>query len=734
MKTTRLGSFSTEFLEALCELRGCLRETASHLARISGEPGCKAVGSGLDEHSRELERLFERLSQERSTVFLFGPGNAGKSTLINALARRSMVEVSPLPGYPAPVFVEYGEKDEVSLQRFDGSSLEGLGASAARIELRRFHGELSEHLRRFQGGTPEAGEPGDGRPATSLRRIHVSVTNQDLERARVRFVECPASATPLFDNHADMLMGSHAGPGIAAYCVRAEHLFDESAFRGIEELLGLFKQIHVVVNLDCESRDLSADGDVVPGLAASDPVRLIEVFESLCTQPRLLQALEQGQVRFFPIDLLNAASSSIRSGGSPVLPFEPEAAAVEDGESPAAATEEALLASDGEPLGASDRSLPRPMRELEQRLSTSLDDSEELSTLVKSTLRRAREILGETLQLLESSELARARTEHGRCVEAREHNLETRAVLERVIARDERDWELEPCFEELRTRLLARARDAADGLREELEPVLLSLLNDWFESEDTLQALIETSLAPRLAEVRDGLQRAVALELHGVWSPDLEAFGDGTRTELERAGLDPADHGELVQGESAELEDARPLRPIDMDAIAVGAGFFDRLFLRSGSRLRRKVFGPPEAPAKPISSKRKARRFDEEARQALRDNVTGRLAAYSSDLCRRLASDVTRHQLRHFAESLRQEARSRVEALAGPREELGLRIEALEALQEQVRELARVRSAAVESLEPLAARHARADLEVLVPHTQPPALHGGAAETVGELV
>jgi len=374
------------------------------------------------------------------------------------------------------------------------------------------------------------------------------------------------------------------------------------------------------------------------------------------------------------------------------------------------------------------------MRELEQRLSASLDDSEELSTLVKSTLRRAREIMGETLQLLESAELARAKTEHGRCVEAREHNLETQAVLERVIARDERDWELEPCFEELRTKLLARAREAADGLREEFEPVFLSFLNDWFESEDTLQTLIETSLAPRLAEVRDGVQRAVALELRGEWSPCLEGFGDGTRTELERSGLDPADHGELVQGELAALEDARPLRPIDMDAITVGAGFFDRLFLRSGSRLRRKVFGPPDAPGKPISSKRKVRRFDEEARQALRDNVMGRLAAYSSDLCRRLASDVTRHQLGRFAESLRHEARSRQQALEATREELGFRIEALEALQEQVRELARVRSAAVESLEPLAARHARADLEVLVPHTQPPALYGGPAETVSEFV
>ena len=202
MKTTRLGSFSTEFQEALRELHGGLRETAAHLARISGEAGCGAVGSGLDEHAGELERLFERLSQERSTVFLFGPANAGKSTLINALARRSMVEVSPLPGYPAPVFVQYGEKDEVGLQRFDGSSLEGLGASAARIELRRAHAELSGHMRRARGETCEAGGAVDARPPTSLRRIHVSVTNQDLAgvvEVGVR-VELPTTPPPESSN------------------------------------------------------------------------------------------------------------------------------------------------------------------------------------------------------------------------------------------------------------------------------------------------------------------------------------------------------------------------------------------------------------------------------------------------------------------------------------------------------------------------------------------------------
>jgi len=161
------------------------------------------------------------------------------------------------------------------------------------------------------------------------------------------------------------------------------------------------------------------------------------------------------------------------------------------------------------------------------------------------------------------------------------------------------------------------------------------------------------------------------------------------------------------------------LRPIDLDAIAVRAGFFDRLFLRSGPRLRRSVFGPPNAPTKSLPSKRKAKRFDDAARQALRGNVVERLDAYLTDLCRRLASDATTLQVKHFAASLREDAALRLAALDAPLIELEHRIEALDELHRLIEILAQVRALSVTQLEPLAARHARPDLDVLVPHTTP---------------
>jgi hypothetical protein len=61
------------------------------------------------------------------------------------------------------------------------------------------------------------------------------------------------------------------------------------------------------------------------------------------------------------------------------------------------------------------------------------------------------------------------------------------------------------------------------------------------------------------------------------------------------------------------------------------------------------------------------------------------------------------------------------------------RIAAIEELHRLTESLAAVRSASVENLEPLAARHARVDLEVLVPQATPiPMVLSAAAHLAGK--
>ena len=701
MKTTRLGSFSTEFEEALHELRAELQRIGAGFDALPEDTGCTPLGVGFREHAQELARLFGRLRSERSTVFVFGQENSGKSTLINAFARRPLLEVSPLPGYPTPVFVEHGATDEVACQRFDGTQLTGLGAVAARIELRRAQAELAPLLR---NGRERSGEHARTK---ALRRVDVSVTNPEMKESRVRFVECPASANPLFENWADLLMGSHAGPGVAVFCVRAETLFHGGAFDGIEDLLALFERVFVVVNVDGASRDLSEHGEVVAGLAVNAPTRLVEAFEGQCSRERLLEAIEAEKVRLFPIDLLQAAGSAVRTLED--LPLEEE----DDAES----TEPLADPFPGPRASRPSEGTPA-LRELETALSRALDDSDELSTLIKSTLRRSREILGETLRLLEASEVARARAELARAVETKARTLEIRATLGRLIGRGEREWELEPCFTRLRERLQADARRAADQQQAELGQVFLSVLNDWFESEESLGELIEKRLKPRLSDARAEIHRAVALGLREGWGVELRAgssFGEPVASELQATGVEPERFDEPVSDGLGALEDPQPLQPVDLDAIQVGAGFFDRLLLRSGARLRRKVFGPPTAPNRALSSRQKAKRFDAPAREALRANVIARIDDYLIDLCRRLAADATGLQVAAFAHALREDAHEKLEAMTAPLAELDERIVRLEEVGELVRGLTAARNEAVERIEPVAARHARADLDVLVP-------------------
>ncbi|MAB79127.1 MAG: hypothetical protein CMJ89_07210 [Planctomycetes bacterium] len=715
MKTTRLGSFSTGFEDALRGLQEELERCGAQIAGLPTETHCANLGTAFREHARELGRLFERLSTERSTVLLFGPPNSGKSTLINALTRRNLVEVSPLPGYPAPTFVEYGPHSETTCHRFNRSQLEGLGPQAAQVELRRAQAELARSVRELR----EAGKGLEKlRQAGTVRRVDVAVASSELKQGRVRFVECPSSAAPLFDNYADMLMGSHAGPSAAVFVVRAKDLFDERSFDGIHELLSLYKKVLVVVNLDRESRDLSDGGAVVAGLETSEPVRLIEVFENLCTQPKLLQAIKDECVRLFPIDLLNAAEQSIQSSSNSDAP---------DGELPFDALMESIPS---DPLRE-----PVPsdlLGELEQRLSVAVDESEELSTLVKSTLRRSREIFGEILQLLESSELSSALSEHERARRAREQNLEIEETLKRMIARSEREWELEPCFGQLRETLNARAQQSSDALRAELRPIFVSLLEDWFQSDESLEELVGGTLATRLADAGSEIYRTVALALRSEWHPVSSGFDEPTLTEFDRTGIDPSAHQDAAGDGLTAFEDSQPLRPLDLEAVKLRPRFFDHLLFRSGARLRRKVFGPATAPSKVVTSKEKSRRFDEEARVEIRSNVVERINIYLADLCRRLAADATGQQVSFFVNSIRDEAQIRLGALAAPREMLEQRIAAVEELHRMTEILAAVRSASVENLEPLAARHAHVDLEVLVPQATPiPMVLSAAADLAG---
>jgi hypothetical protein len=108
------------------------------------------------------------------------------------------------------------------------------------------------------------------------------------------------------------------------------------------------------------------------------------------------------------------------------------------------------------------------------------------------------------------------------------------------------------------------------------------------------------------------------------------------RQDMLTVGLGLAQQGRLSVGvvDAIVAEDAVQLA-VSTDAIPVRRGLFDWLFFRSRAAVRRRLFGPPDAPTKAVFAQVKQRRVGEKGRDELR-------AALLADLNRFFDDELTR--------------------------------------------------------------------------------------------
>ena len=99
----------------------------------------------------------------------------------------------------------------------------------------------------------------------------------------------------------------------AIFVVKTDNLFLEQVFEEFQSLLELFSRIFLVVNVDTTKMDLRPDGSLAPSLEREDPVRVIEAFETLAMSAPLKNAVDEGRLRIYPVDLLRAASTRLQS-------------------------------------------------------------------------------------------------------------------------------------------------------------------------------------------------------------------------------------------------------------------------------------------------------------------------------------------------------------------------------------------------------------------------------------
>ncbi len=684
MKRTELSIFAEEFRRAL---EPCLRELEAFGERL--QEGASAVFSpaqseallaSLRPAAEELRRLLERVAAERVQVFLFGPPNAGKSTLLNALSGVHAVDVSALPGYPCVLRVSHASEPAARLEHFDGSAVEASNMTALQIHLQRSQAELAQATRAARA----RGEAFDGARdlPSAARRIELALPADVLERAAAQLIECPPMHGPLFPGYGSMLMGESGGPAVAVFVLRVTQLFDPTALAGFDELLEAFERLFLVVNLDAASRDLASDGEVVIGLERSDPLRVVEVFEKLTASPALERGLAEGRVRIVPLDLLEAARVRI-----------------------------ALVA---EAARSDSRSR---FDDFLDELGETFDQHEVFQTFAHSVLRRAHEFLEEARSALEQPALTDLpfrleQVEGERAARARAGH-----ALHRLRARERRGWESEEAFSALRERLSSRAVARAQEVAQELARPLWGALEDWFASAESVQGLIRGRLAPRiadaLAEIDRFAERALREELA---SPQaFERLSPDIARDLAEARLAL---GELVRPPAEGAgpgADGYALLPLDVEAIPVKLRLRDRLLFRSRARLRRDLIGPADAATHALPSDVKVRRLAKDARAKVWANADKRAGLTLNEGAHAGCARLWEGMLTAFVRQLAQRVEGELAQLEAPLRELERSVDELRAMRSRVLDFERSCSVAAFALEEISLRFGRAGAELVLP-------------------
>jgi len=642
---TLLNRFCEEFGRIVRPLFPVLDRADAALEDSDPTLAARALLPALRETRHQLRTLATKVEEQRAYVLIFGPLKSGKSTLMNAMSAAYVSEVTSLPAYPCLVNVRHAEDREFRLTRYDGrvETLRDLGAM--RMELLRAHARLAERIRATEA-TGETFDPGVHYPE-AIRRVDVQLPAEHLQRSGTVLVDTPGLYTRMKFGYDQMTREFRDTAACAIFVVRTDNLFLEQVFEEFNQLLELFSRIFLVVNLDTSKKDLQADGSLRPSLEHEDPLRIIEAFEQLAMSAPLKEALDEGRLRIYPVDLLRAASSRLRQA-------EPE--------------------DDFDPF----------LRDLTDYLNS----TDYLAAFLGDSLRRAQALHEELRSLLMAPEVGTLEAE---ALRMQERARRAEEELEALSTLDDHAWEetLAPLAEALREAVADKAAAATEKTAQALQ----GALGSWLQEDSSLAELREDRIAP----LHRGYDEELSLFLRQALAqrPAESVVPTSLRATLHAAQVDfSALARESYDGLASPVPRPQPLPTFSVEQVGVRKSFWDWIFLRSRSKVTRRFFALPEGD-RPITAAAKARRLGGASRDQLQEAILGafrdaapsRFEAILSDLhgtfrdgliaalhrdCTARRNDAQR-RLAEIRRMLEQSARVRdaLSALAGAAEESG---------------------------------------------------------------
>jgi hypothetical protein len=607
---TLLSQFCEEFGQVAKPLIDPLTAASDTLTAVGSTTPVREILPDLLDSAHQLRSLAQKVEEQQAYVLIFGPLKSGKSTLMNAIAASYVSEVTTLPAYPCMVFVSYSEQREYQIERYNGRVDTLHDQAALRMHVNRAHNELAENIREVER-TGADFDPGTHFP-DAIRRIDVRVPAQQLKESGTVVVDTPGLYTKMKFGYGRMTKEFRNTATCAIFVVKTDNLFLEQVFDEFHQLLEIFSRIFLVVNLDTTKKDLRPDGSLVPSLESEDPLRLIEAFENLSMNTPLKEAAEDGRLKIYPADLMNAASNR-------------------------------LAAAHGDTVEA-EAGLQSNFDNFLGDLTEYLNSTDYLVAFLGDSLRQADSLVSQLGELI-AHPTVKELNQHFETLEQRVAQAEREQ--EAVGSLQQYDWG--GAFENLPTWLSELSSSDDEDLYTKTSQALGGAVTNWFSESSSLRTLVNDDLGLLMrsmqAEVISNVTAHLRRRIHqGSVGVELPANVDQTAA---AAGLDLKAVGRTAMEQldgGAALEDVHI--PLAKAAIPVRKGFWDFILFRNQPKMRARLFGAKAEHR--LDKNTKSKRLGEAARSYMQAEVEDHLYRYYPKANERLAGWISQ-SFAHYA-------------------------------------------------------------------------------------
>jgi len=642
---TLLSQFAVEFCDELDPVCTPLSKLEGLISDLPHESNLHDVLPELRDVRHHIQLLLEKVKNQQAYVLIFGPLKSGKSTLMNAICASYVSEVTTLPAYPCLVNISYSKKSEYCAVQYDGKSKKFTDQDDLHKSIQRAHVDLTHKLREVEGAG-KAFDPVVHMPS-AFRKIDIKLTIPELATSSAVLVDTPGLYSRMKFGYDQMTRDFRNTAACAIFVVKSDNLFLEQVFEEFTELLDLFSRIFLIVNLDTRKQDLSSDGELVPSLEQKDPQKIIDAFRNLAMSAPLKEAVDDGRLRIYPVDLLSAASGRIRAN--------------KESDKKKAAQSSQAQAIKGLPVKNQpvkdqkalkvkkmDMQSVESFENLRGDLINFLNSNDYLKSFLVDSVRRGASLMATIQKTLKNPSFTKIKA-----------NIDQLEVDKKVLERKHKavdnltstDWHA--LSSNLSKELEAKTSESVEKIQKASGPDLEEILNLWWKGDTSLHDLKELKLLPYFKKAAqsytDELSGLMAgktanknagLEISGSLTKDLETMQISLHTIVEKA-LKVAKPENLVSQSK-----------LSVSAIPVKRSFLDWIMFRGTRRVRANVFGNENEPSQVIPSGVKDKRLGETARDYILSQCREDFAAIWTESTLSLPKDTVKKYVVALSEDI----------------------------------------------------------------------------------